>query len=483
MKPAGRLSGKYDRSQDSWLFNQDFRERLVAMLASYGYNLVDTPILESTELFLRKSGGELASRMYSFTDAGSNSVSLRPEFTAPIMRNYIEHAQAVDLPIRWQYSGSVFRYDNNGDGSGQYTQIGAELLGSDDVTADAEILSLAAQVPELLGLSGCKLELGNLDVLHQVLDTVGLSERARIYITSNASRLRKGKSAFKSVLEQSDQLHFEGHSPEDDYLSAAIDGLDDVQARKVLLGLLKWTGIDQLGQRKPEEIIDRLLQKVWGSDNVSKIRRGLELTAELVAIRGKPAEALDAARVVVLKAGADTTALDRFAKLVDLLLRGDSVGPLAESGKGERLILDFGLVRELAYYNGIVFELKHPASAKPIGGGGRYDGLARALGNLNAVPALGFAFTLDTLLALAEKPTDLENLRAKPLSALVMADSQEAYRCALVVAREVRQTGSVAELALCYWRLAEAEKYARSKGLSRVIMVSEDGECTTYPVD
>lgn len=59
------------------------------LIGSYGYRYLETPILESTELFLRKSGGELASRMYSFTDAGSNSVSLRPEFTSPIVRHYL----------------------------------------------------------------------------------------------------------------------------------------------------------------------------------------------------------------------------------------------------------------------------------------------------------------------------------------------------------------------------------------------------------
>ena len=87
-----------DSSQDSWLRKRGLQERLVALMDSYGYHLLETPVLESTELFLRKSGGELASRMYSFTDAGSNSVSLRPEFTAPIMRHYLEHAEAVDVP-------------------------------------------------------------------------------------------------------------------------------------------------------------------------------------------------------------------------------------------------------------------------------------------------------------------------------------------------------------------------------------------------
>ena len=96
----------------------------------------DVPILESTELFLRKSGGDLASQMYSFNDPGSNAVSLRPEFTSAIMRHYLESTCAVDHDpvVRWQYAGPVFRYDLGNpppaDNSGQFTQVGAELIGS-----------------------------------------------------------------------------------------------------------------------------------------------------------------------------------------------------------------------------------------------------------------------------------------------------------------------------------------------------------------
>ena len=69
------------------------------------------------------------------------------------------------------------------------------------------------------------------------------------------------------------------------------------------------------------------------------------------------------------------------------------------------MTVDFGLARGLAYYNGIVFEVRHPDWPNPLGGGGRYDGLARALGSPVDVPALGFAYTLETLLALAAGKT------------------------------------------------------------------------------
>ena len=59
----------------------DAAKAVSACFASAGYEMIDTPLLEETELFVRKSGGELTSRLYSFTDPGGNRVSLRPEFT------------------------------------------------------------------------------------------------------------------------------------------------------------------------------------------------------------------------------------------------------------------------------------------------------------------------------------------------------------------------------------------------------------------
>ena len=92
MKAVSRLRGMYDISQESWLRKRDLEHSLLKLIGSFGYRFLDMPILEPTELFLRKSGGDLASQIYGFTDTGSNRVSLRPEFTSSIMRHYVEHA-------------------------------------------------------------------------------------------------------------------------------------------------------------------------------------------------------------------------------------------------------------------------------------------------------------------------------------------------------------------------------------------------------
>ena len=111
MQPVTRLRGMYDLPGESWLRKRALQDSLISLIAGYGYRYLETPLLEGTELFLRQSGGDLASRMYSFVDAGSHQVSLRPEFTSPIMRHYLENAGRPAPAVRLQYAGPVFRYD------------------------------------------------------------------------------------------------------------------------------------------------------------------------------------------------------------------------------------------------------------------------------------------------------------------------------------------------------------------------------------
>ena len=398
---VSHLQGMHDLPEDAWRQRLHLQERLFKLLGGYSYRQLETPVLEPTELFLRKSGGELASQLYSFTDAGSNSVSLRPEFTSPIMRHYLENEADISLPARWQYCGPVFRFDeSHPEASGQFTQVGGELIGSSDISADVELLNLALAVPSQLGLTGWSLQLADLDILDSLLDPVGVSERARSFIIQSMPRLREGRSAVPDFLEEGRYLHLVGGSngsvdPEDAALRQAVQGLDDTQARSVLLGLLQWNSADQLGQRTPEDVVERLLHKIRGTDDEDTLRHGLELASDLAVIKGEPHQALQSVKATLASAGANKDAADRLAEVLGQV----SDGP---DSKGQ-IMLDFGLVRGLAYYNGVIFEVNHSDWPGALGGGGRYDTLSRALGGREPVPALGFAYNLDALIAIGAK--------------------------------------------------------------------------------
>ena len=465
-----------DVSNQEQRIKRGLEDSLSDLMAGFGYLPLETPILEPTELFLRKSGGELAARLYSFTDPGGASVSLRPEFTSSIVRYYLENASEIDLPARWQYSGPVFRHDpSNPQTGGQFTQIGAELVGASGVLADVEVLEIAGLVVSNLGIDGWQLELTDLDVLNSILDAVGVSQRSRSFIISNAHRLSAGRSAVPAALAEASRWRLTGSNGEDQYLSQAIAGLDESQARVVLRGLLQWGGSTQLGQRQPEEVVDRLLRKLRGLDTEANLRRGLELACDLAAVRGSPSDALDAAAAVVKAAGADRTALDRLAQLLDLI---QSHAAIAGS-----LVVNFGLFRGLAYYNGIVFELNHPASGSSLGGGGRYDALAYSLGSAEPVPALGFACNLEALLALRGQASSYVGPALPGPQALVLPAGPESYADALAASRDLRSQGVLNQLEVNGLELRQALAYAAKQAISQVVIVQPGGHRETHAVN
>ena len=517
--------------QDSWGRQRSVIQRLSRLFSVFGYQALELPILGPAELFLRKSGGELASQMYSFVDAGGSQVSLRPEFTAPIMRHYLDCSGQASLPVRWQYAGPVFRYSGEGLspalGGGQFTQIGAELIGSGTVLADAELLGMAARVPLELGLKDWRLRIGDLAVLHSLLAVTGLSERSRSFIVSQIPRLAQGTSGLEAVVERAQQLHLVGLGPEEDDLGLAISDLDDDQARKVLQGFLGWKTGDApgdaqsstyhqigslpaaplpqsldgsdaavpgppedgeerenwggFGRRDPSEIVDRLLRKLRGSDDRVNLRRGMELVAQLVAIKGPPAAALEIAERLLQRAGANLAELKRLAELVELLQgTGDSgtprVGP-------DNLELDFGLARGLAYYNGIIFEVRHSSLSASLGGGGRYDELARALGSKETVPALGFAYNLEALLLLPGLEISHEDSLFGLPRVLVAAVDRPSFGAATEQVEKLGRAGYSAEIDLEGRSLEEALSHARQRGMEQLVWVSADGKAVTHQVD
>ncbi|HEU0021634.1 MAG TPA: ATP phosphoribosyltransferase regulatory subunit [Dehalococcoidia bacterium] len=482
MKAVSDLQSKGATLQNSWLRRRHIQDRLLQLIGSHGYQFLEIPILAPAELFLRKSGGELASQMFSFLDPGSNFISLRPEFTAPIMLHYLAHSDEVALPARWHYAGPVFRYDGaNPNGNGQFTQIGAELIGSTSVMADAELVGLAAEMLDAVGVQGYEVRLADLQVLHDLLDTVGISDRARTFIIGIIPELRNGIGNNTSLLERAQYLHLTGNSPQEHDLRAAVAGLDDDLARQVLRGFLHWSGGGEVGvgQRDPDEVIEGLLHKIRGSDDRDGLERALNLVSVVTRIHGGGVAAIKQARAVLGPAGARSDALDRLSELIELLQ--------CYPGLADNLVLDFGLARGIAYYNGITFQVTHPGSGATLGGGGRYDALARALGSAETVPALGFACNLDLLARLAGENASGDwsgpaGLLSWPSSALVIAEVPGSRMNALAAARELRHSGLKVEMAVGDVALSDALTYAAKNGLSQVVVAGPSGPWQAHQV-
>jgi histidyl-tRNA synthetase len=133
----------------------------------YQYKEIRTPIFEHTELF-HKSGETtdiVQKEMYSFKDRGDRDLTLRPEGTPAVVRSYVENKMYGDVnqPVKLFYSGPMFRYERPQAGRyRQFVQFGVEALGSQDPSIDAEIISLAMEVYQNLGLKHLKLVINSL---------------------------------------------------------------------------------------------------------------------------------------------------------------------------------------------------------------------------------------------------------------------------------------------------------------------------------
>jgi histidyl-tRNA synthetase len=143
------------------------RESLIAPARLAGYQLIELPVFEDTDLFKRgvgESSDVVSKEMYTFEDRGGRSITLRPEGTAGVMRAVIEHGlDRGQLPVKVWYSGQFFRAERPQAGRyRQFYQVGIEAIGLDDPAIDAEVIAIADAGFKALGLKQYRLDITSL---------------------------------------------------------------------------------------------------------------------------------------------------------------------------------------------------------------------------------------------------------------------------------------------------------------------------------
>jgi histidyl-tRNA synthetase len=141
--------------------------RARALLEGAGYERIETPTFEATELFARGVGEStdiVRKEMFTFHDASERSLTLRPEGTAPVCRAYVEHGMHKRRqPVKLWYLSSFFRHERAQAGRyRQFWQVGAEAIGSEDPAVDAESIALLAALLDQMGVREVRLRLSSL---------------------------------------------------------------------------------------------------------------------------------------------------------------------------------------------------------------------------------------------------------------------------------------------------------------------------------
>lgn len=223
--------------------------KIRCITALYNFKEIRTPTFESTDLFNRGVGtitDIVGKEMYTFLDKGGNSMTLKPEMTANVIRAYIENNLGSDSQLhKLYYITNMFRYEKPQEGRyREHTQFGAELLGSNDIYSDVEIIMLAKEVFNNIGINDFKLKInsiGKLDERKKYIDILvaylknhksSLSEESQKRLITNPLRILDSKNqADKIITNDAPKILDYLTKDSKDRFDAVLKGLDSINIK------------------------------------------------------------------------------------------------------------------------------------------------------------------------------------------------------------------------------------------------------------
>ena len=173
---------------------------------SFGFSEFEPPVLESLDLFTEKSGEEIRSQLFEFTDKGGREVALRPEMTPSLARMVGARAGGIRRPVKWFAIGENYRYERQQKGRLRaFYQFNADILGDESISADAEIIALLIESLRSFGLSEdeFKLRLGDRNLWVLFLETLGIGEDRIASVLSVVDKIEKVRpEAFSEMMAE-----------------------------------------------------------------------------------------------------------------------------------------------------------------------------------------------------------------------------------------------------------------------------------------
>ncbi len=422
------LRGFRDVLPEEMFVRNDVIAKIQRVYESYGYQPIDTPLLELLPTLVGTGGEEADKLIFLLESPERQRVGLRFDLTVPFARIVAQYApHEIKLPFRRYHIGPVFRGDDPQPERGrfrQFTQLDIDIAGTDSIAADAEIVAVMSDAMTAVGL------------------TDSPEAESSYYVRINNRRLVDAFLTGISIVDPEPAK----------WVMRVIDKRDRITDHQ-LISELGDGRVDDSGDPIPGVGLDRV-----------RIEAILEFVTMSAGSRQGMVEALD--KIVRPSAGKDAA----FAEVSLMLAHLDALG-LSESSAR----FDPSLTRGLEYYTGAVFECTLPnAGVGSVMGGGRYNDLVSRFRD-ETIPATGASIGLDRLV------TGLRNvgLGANPVNArasvivLVMpgVGEPEASR----VAAELRRGGVAAELYVgeAVGRVARQLAYANSRGLGVAVLLGE----------
>jgi ATP phosphoribosyltransferase regulatory subunit len=367
---------------------------LLAVFIAAGYEAVAPDIIQPAGVFLDVVGEALRGRTYVFSDLDGKELCLRPDLTVPTCRLYLQRHREADREAYYSYNGPAFRFQPaSADASHprEFRQAGIEAFGDKDAgEADARTLVLVLRALQQAGLPGWKLRIGDVALFDALLRSADIPERWRRRLRHQFLR----PEAFRAELKRLSTNPARSAAAFPRALIEALDPNDAAKAESLVAEHLEQGGIELIGVRSAAEIAEGLLAIAADAKAPPLKPEAAALIEAYVKTKAAAPQATSVLRKLVGKPSpAFAEALDAYERRCMLLSEsGIDMGAVEFSA-------EFG--RSVGYYTGFVFEALVDAlgPSSPVGGGGRYDGLLKAVGAPHNVPAVGGAVHTERLLA------------------------------------------------------------------------------------
>lgn len=197
------LKGFRDFLPQDEILRSDLTEKLTKTFRSYGFVPIDTPVLEYTEILLRKSNGETEKQMFRFEDNGGRDVAMRFDLTVPFARFTAQHKEELYFPFKRYHISKVWRGEKPQAGRyREFVQCDFDTVGSDSAVSDFETLSLMKAALSAIGVDEIKIHVNHRGIFNRFLKKLGLSEKSEDILRAVDKIAKVGEEKVSAELEE-----------------------------------------------------------------------------------------------------------------------------------------------------------------------------------------------------------------------------------------------------------------------------------------
>ena len=267
------LKGFRDFLPDAEINRSILIEKLTSAFRSYGFVPIDTPVLEYSEILLRKSNGETEKQVFRFEDNGKRDVALRFDLTVPFARFVAEHKDELYFPFKRYHIAKVWRGEKPQAGRyREFYQCDFDMVGSDSASSDFEILSLMKSALSEIGVDNITIKVNHRGIFNAFLEKLGLSEKSEDVLRIVDKLAKIGEE--QVTLQLNEITQDENKSKE---ILIFIAGKDDFDSTLELIGSMAGEKANPFVERMKDI---RQMMKASGIDSTyvldPSITRGLD---------------------------------------------------------------------------------------------------------------------------------------------------------------------------------------------------------------